>query len=58
MDDVPLISLEGYALTHEEVMQMLQEAAVELLETRKEFGYIQEETMGEWVSWKEKTHED
>ena len=58
MDDVPLISLEGYALTHEEVMQMLQEVAVELLETRRELGYIKEETMGEWVSWKEKTHED
>ncbi len=41
MDDVPLISLEGYALTHEEVMQMLQEAEVELLETRKELGYTE-----------------
>ncbi len=58
MDDVPLISLEGYALTHEEVMQMLQEVAVELLETRKELGYIHEETMGEWTSWRERAHED
>ena len=38
-DDVPPISIEGYALTHEEVMQMLKEVADELSETRKELGY-------------------
>ena len=38
-DDVPLISLEGYALTHEEVMQALKEVEDELSETRKELGY-------------------
>ncbi len=40
-DDVPLISLKGYALTHEEVTNMAKEAENELLETRKELGYTE-----------------
>ena len=38
-DAVPPISIEGYALTHEEVMQALKEVEDELSETRKELGY-------------------
>lgn len=41
IDDVPLISIEGYALSHEEVMRMIKEVEDELLEIRKELGYIE-----------------
>lgn len=41
IDDVPLISVNGYALTHEEVMRLVKEVEDELLEIRKELGYIE-----------------
>lgn len=41
IDDVPLISIKGYALSHEEVMRMVKEVDDELLEIRKELGYIE-----------------
>lgn len=37
-DDVPLISLNGYATTHEEVKKMSKQAQKELKEVRKELG--------------------
>lgn len=37
-DDVPLISLNGYATTHEEVKKMSKQAQKELKEARKELG--------------------
>jgi len=37
--DVPLISLRGYALTHEDVTRMAEEVEDELNKTRKELGY-------------------
>ena len=40
-EDVPPISLKGYALTHDEVMHMAKEAEDELSETRKELGYTE-----------------
>lgn len=39
IDDVPLISIEGFALSHEEVMRMVKEVEDELFEIRKELGY-------------------
>ncbi len=41
IDDVPLISIKGYALSHEEVMRMVKEVEDELSEIRKELGYIE-----------------
>jgi len=38
-EDVPLISLRGYALSHEDIIRMTKETADELEETRKELGY-------------------
>jgi len=40
-DDVPLISIEGYALSHEEVNRMIKDVENELIEIRKELGYIE-----------------
>ena len=40
-DDVPLISIEGYALSHEDVMRMTKEVEDELLQIRKELGYME-----------------
>ena len=40
-DDIPLISIEGYALSHEDVMRMVKEAEDELLQIRKELGYME-----------------
>ena len=40
-DDVPLISIEGYALSHEDVMRMAKEVEDELLQIRKELGYME-----------------
>ena len=37
-DDVPLISLNGYATIHEEVKRMSKQAQKELKEVRKELG--------------------
>ncbi len=37
--DVPLISLRGYALTHEDVTRIAEEVEDELNKTRKELGY-------------------
>ena len=37
--DVPLISLRGYALTHKDVTRMLKEVEEELKEIRKELRY-------------------
>lgn len=41
-DDVPLISIEGYALSHEDVMRMAKEVEDELLQIRKELGYMEQ----------------
>lgn len=38
-EDVPPISLRGYALSHEDITRMAKETANELEETRKELGY-------------------
>ena len=37
--DVPLISLRGYALTHEDVTRIAEEVEDELNKKRKELGY-------------------
>lgn len=38
-EDVPPISLRGYALSHEDIARIAKETADELEETRKELGY-------------------
>ncbi len=38
-EDVPPISLQGYALSHEDIARMAKETEDELEETRKELGY-------------------
>ena len=43
MTELPPISLEGYALTHEDVERMKNDAEKELQETRKELGFIDDE---------------
>lgn len=39
-DDVPLISLEGYAETHEELQRMNEDCERNLEEMRKELGLV------------------
>lgn len=39
-DDVPLITLDGYAETHEELERMVQNCKRELDEVRKELGLV------------------
>ena len=44
-DDVPLISIEGYALSHEDVMRIVKEVEDELLQIRKELGYMEKQPL-------------
>lgn len=41
MTELPPISLEGYALTHEDVERMINNAEEELQEIRKELGFTE-----------------
>ena len=40
-DDVPPISINGYALSDEEVMRIVKEVEDELLKIRKKLGYVE-----------------